>query len=184
VREGPFRIGSEGGAELGKVGLVKTKMAPCLVALDRAGVHNHKHKHNWGDKMTETRRRPGYYGAAVEGWVVERYDLDRTYKRVRGVKMDAVEPETGRPVEIKAVARNRRGGRASGVSFKIWRDQHRALAEVGGYYVFVEYDLLSDGIGVRNHRAIRSGAVTADWYGETQPRGEQQAEIPARELFS
>jgi hypothetical protein len=131
----------------------------------------------------ETRRTPGYYGAAVETWVVERYDLDRTYRRVRGVKMDAVEPSSGRPVEIKAVARNRHGGRASGVSFKIWRDQHRALAETGGYYVFVEYDLLSDGIGVRNHRAIRSSAVNADWCGETQPRGEQQAEIPPSLVF-
>jgi len=158
-------------------------MAPVLVALDPAAVHNHK-RAGGGEMTVGTRRTPGYYGAAVETWVIERYDLDRTYRRVRGVKMDAVEPETGRPVEIKAVAANRHGGRASGVSFKIWRDQHTALAAADGYYVFVEYELLSDGIGVRNHRAVRSDAVSADWYGETQPRGEQQAEILARQLFS
>lgn len=157
-------------------------MAPGLVALDLAAVHSHKRAAG-GQMTVKSRRTPGYYGAAVETWVVERYDLDRTYQRVRGVKMDAVEPSSGRPVEIKAVARNRHGGRASGVSFKIWRDQHRALAAADGYYVFVEYDLLADGVGVRNHRAVRSGAIAPDWYGETQPRGEQQAEIPARELF-
>lgn len=133
--------------------------------------------------MSESRRAPGYYGAEVEAWVVERYGLERTYREVEGVRMDAVEPETGRPVEIKAVGRNRSGGRAGAISWKIWKDQHRSLKESGGYYIFVEYELLADGIGVRNSRAVRAGALSVDWYGKTQPRGAQQAELRASELF-
>ena len=76
---------------------------------------------------TENRRSPGYYGARVEEWVLRTYGLVRSYEPVNGVRMDAVNPENGQPVEIKAVASNRRGGRANEVRFKIWRDQHDAL---------------------------------------------------------
>jgi len=58
----------------------------------------------------DDRRSPGYYGAAVERWVLDEYGLEREYSEVRGVRMDAKEPDSGTPVEIKAVARNRKGG--------------------------------------------------------------------------
>lgn len=131
------------------------------------------------------RRTPGYYGARVEAWVLERYGLDREYGAVDGAKLDAVEPESGRPVEIKAVGRNRSGGRATEVLFKIWRDQHRALRQADGYYVFVEYQLRSDGIAVLRSRSVRAGDVQVDsWYAETEPRGVRQAEVSAAEVFS
>lgn len=78
--------------------------------------------------MSESRRAPGYYGARVEEWVLQRYGLERDYSGMHGVHMDAVVPENGQSVEIKAVASNRKGGRAEGVRFKIWRDQHEALS--------------------------------------------------------
>jgi len=115
--------------------------------------------------MSESRRAPGYYGARVEEWVLQRYGLKRDYSdtggcnsfthqsllsadtdpfrldsqfefsrtyshqyEMHGVHMDAVVPENGQPVEIKAVASNRKDGRAEGVRFKIWRDQHEALS--------------------------------------------------------
>jgi hypothetical protein len=97
--------------------------------------------------------------------------------------MDAVEPSNGQPVEIKAVASNRRGGRANQTRFKIWRDQHEALEQAGGYYVFVVYRLRSDGIRVQHSRSVRARSINVEWYGNTQPRGQEQAEIPASELF-
>jgi hypothetical protein len=129
------------------------------------------------------RRAPGYYGLEVEGWIVERYGLERTYREVEGVRMDAVEPESGRPVEIKAVGSNRAGGRAGSVSWKIWKDQHEALDSANGYYVFVAYELLPDGVGIRDHRAVEVSSLSVDWYGRTEPRGEPQAELKASELF-
>ena len=56
---------------------------------------------------SDSRRAPGYYGAKVEDWVLEKYGLERSYEPVNGARMDAVTPETGQPVEIKAVASNR-----------------------------------------------------------------------------
>jgi hypothetical protein len=133
--------------------------------------------------MTE-RRTPGFYGARVESWVLSRYGLERSYREVEsGVRLDAIEPESGRPVETKAVGRNRDGGRATGSSFKVWKDQHRVIRDSGGYYVFVLYDLLPNGIGVVDSRAVEADNLSLDWYGETQPRGARQAEIPAREVF-
>lgn len=133
--------------------------------------------------MSENRRGPGFYGARVESWVLQRYSLERSYEPVNGVRMDAVNPDNGQPVEIKAVGLNRRGGRSNQSRFKIWRDQHKALKEAGGYYVFVAYYLLDDGIRVANSRSIRAESLTVDWYGNTVPRGQEQAEIPASELF-
>lgn len=132
--------------------------------------------------MSESRRSPGYYGAKVEEWVLNRYNLERSYEHVNGVSMDA-KTEDGQPVEIKAVASNRRGGRANEVRFKVWRDQHEALKRASGVYVFVVYRLRKDGIRVSNSRSIRASALSIQWYGETVPRGEEQAEIPAHELF-
>lgn len=132
--------------------------------------------------MTD-RKNPGYYGAEIEAWVVDKYDLERTYQEVEGVRLDALEPETGRPVEIKAVGRNRAGGRATESQFKIWKDQHDAVSRASGYYVFVLYDLLESGVAVLDSRAVRAGAVSPDWYGETEPRGHRQAELPARVVF-
>ena len=132
--------------------------------------------------MSQNRRSPGYYGAKVEEWVLQKYGLERSYEHVNGVSMDAV-TEDGTPVEIKAVACNRRGGRANEVRFKVWRDQHEALKRASGVYVFVTYLLRKDGIRVRNSRSVRSSSLSIQWYGETVPRGEEQAEIPAHELF-
>lgn len=133
---------------------------------------------------SESRRSPGYYGAAVEKAVVERYGLTRTYREVgdSGVRMDAV-TDDGQPVEIKAVAINRSGGRASGVTWKIWRDQHETLERTGGFYVFVLYRMQSDGIQILDMRSVRAGDIRVDWYGETQPRGSEQAEIPPSLVF-
>lgn len=131
-----------------------------------------------------SRRSPGFYGARVESWVLSRYGLERSYREIEGVRLDAIEPESGRPVETKAVGRNRAGGRAGVSSFKIWRDQHKVVRETGGFYVFVLYDLLPDGIGVVESRAVRAGSLSVDWYGQTEPRGAQQAEIPARVVFN
>lgn len=133
--------------------------------------------------MAESRRAPGYYGAKVEDWVLETYGLEREYKEVHGARMDAVEPETGRPVEIKAVASNRKGGRPDEVRFKIWRDQHAGLKRTNGYYVFVLYRLQPNGITVQNSRSVRAGDIDVDWYGNTVPRGSEQAELPASQLF-
>ena len=133
--------------------------------------------------MSEARRAPGYYGARVEEWVLQRYGLERNYQEMHGVHMDAVEPENGQPVEIKAVASNRKGGRDDGVRFKIWRDQHAALQKENGYYVFVKYRLRSDGIRVENSRSVRAESIDVDWYGETVPRGSEQAEVRARDIF-
>lgn len=133
--------------------------------------------------MSSERRSPGFYGAKVEDWVLRRYDLKRSYARVNGVRMDAIEPSNGQPVEIKAVASNRRGGRADQTRFKVWRDEHEALSKAGGYYVFVVYRLRSDGIRVQNSRSVRASSVSIGWYGDTKPRGKEQAEIPASELF-
>ncbi|WP_267162959.1 hypothetical protein [Halovenus salina] len=133
--------------------------------------------------MGDSRRSPGFYGARVESWVLDHYDLERNYDEIHGARMDAEVPENGQPVEIKAVARNRRGGRADQSRFKIWRDQHAALAKANGYYVFVVYQLQADGIRVTNSRSVRAGSLNIDWYGETQPRGTEQAELPASELF-
>lgn len=132
---------------------------------------------------TENRRSPGYYGARVEEWVLGTYGLERSYEPVNGVRMDAVNPENGQPVEIKAVASNRRGGRANEVRFKVWRDQHEALEAAGGYYVFVVYRLRSDGIRVQHARSVRASSIDVEWYGETVPRGREQAEIPSWKLF-
>jgi len=132
--------------------------------------------------MSMSRRSPGYYGARVEEWVLGRYQLERDYSEVDEAHMDAVDPD-GRPVEIKAVARNREGGRATGVRFKIWRDQHKALKNHNGSYVFVLYCLRSDGITVLNSRSVRASNISVRWYGKTKPRGEEQAEIRAREIF-
>jgi len=133
--------------------------------------------------MSETRRAPGFYGARVEEWVLQRYGLERDYSEMHGVHMDGCEPESGRPVEIKAVASNRKGGRADGVRFKIWRDQHAALKRENGFYVFVLYRLRSDGIRVQNSRSVRAESIDVDWYGETVPRGSEQAEIRASDIF-
>jgi hypothetical protein len=133
--------------------------------------------------MVENRRAPGYYGAKVEAWVLDHYGLERSYEPVHGTKMDAVEPNNGQPVEIKAVALNRKGGRATESRFKIWRDQHSALDRAGGYYVFVAYYLRSEGVAVVDSRSVRAGSLSIDWYGDTEPRGSEQAEIPARKLF-
>lgn len=133
--------------------------------------------------MSENRRAPGFYGALVEEWVLQRYGLERDYSEMHGVHMDARVPENGQPIEIKAVASNRKGGRAEGVRFKIWRDQHRALKKTGGYYVFVKYRLRSDGIRVENSRSVRTSSINVEWYGNTVPRGSEQAEIRASEIF-
>jgi hypothetical protein len=130
------------------------------------------------------RKSPGYYGERVESWVVERYELRRDYPVVGGNRFDASDPDTNSPVEIKAVGRNRSGGRANRVSFKVWRDQHRILQRADGYYVFVLYDLRQNGIGVVDSRSVRAGALSIEWYGRTQPRNEQQAEIGAGEIFN
>jgi hypothetical protein len=61
-------------------------------------------------------------------------------------------------------------------------DQHAALKKAGGYYVFVVYRLQSDGIRVTHSRSIRASSLSIDWYGETVPRGREQAELPASEL--
>lgn len=143
----------------------------------------HKTQHKQVALMVENRRAPGFYGAKVEEWVLDHYELERSYDRVNGVRMDAVEPSNGQPVEIKAVALNRKGGRATQTRFKIWRDQHDALQEAGGYYVFVAYYLRSDSIAVQKSRSIRASSLSIDWYGDTVPRGSEQAELPARQLF-
>ena len=129
------------------------------------------------------RRAPGFYGARVEDWVLQRYDLERNYDEIDGARLDAVTPENGQPVEIKAVALNRKGGRANQTRFKIWRDQHRVLKEYNGYYVFVAYYLRSSSIMVRHSRSLRARSLSIDWYGDTVPRGSEQAELPARRLF-
>lgn len=128
------------------------------------------------------RETPGQYGARVEVWVTDRYDLDRTFPTVRGNKFDA-ETADGRPVEIKAVAANRRGGRANSVSVKVWQDQHESLRDAGGYYVFVLYEMIPSGVGIIEHRSVRAADIRPEWYGRTEPRGEKQAEIPAKRLF-
>ena len=133
--------------------------------------------------MSESRQTPGFYGARVEDWVLQRYGLERDYSEMHGVHMDAVEPDNGQPVEIKAVASNRRGGHADGVRFKIWRDQHRALKKENGYYIFVQYRLRSNGIRVENSRSVRAESISVDWYGETEPRGAEQAEVRASRIF-
>jgi len=133
--------------------------------------------------MSDSCRASGYYGARVEEWVLQRYGLERDYSEMHGVHMDAVEPENGQPVEIKAVASNRKGGHAEGVRFKIWRDQHAALKRENGYYVFVQYRLRSDGIRVENSQSVRAESIDIEWYGETVPRGSEQAEIQASEIF-
>ncbi|WP_436934993.1 hypothetical protein [Halovenus marina] len=133
--------------------------------------------------MVENRRAPGYYGAKVEAWVLDEYGLERSYEPVNGVRMDAIDPDSETPVEIKAVARNRRGGRPDETRFKVWRDQHESLKRADGCYVFVEYQLRSNGIAVHHSRALRASAISINWYGTTQPRGQEQAEIPARQLF-
>lgn len=132
--------------------------------------------------MADSRRSPGYYGAKVEEWVLRTYGLERNYEPVNGVSMDAV-TEGGTPVEIKAVASNRKGGRANETRFKLWRDQHKALKRAGGCYVFVVYLLRSDGIRVQHARSVRASSISVEWYGETVPRGREQAELPARKLF-
>jgi hypothetical protein len=131
----------------------------------------------------ENRRAPGFYGAKVEDWVLDHYGLERSYEPVNGARMDAVVPENGQPVEIKAVALNRKGGRRNETRFKIWRDQHDALDDAGGYYVFVAYYLRSKGIAVQDARSLQAESLKIDWYGDTVPRGSEQAEIPARRLF-
>jgi hypothetical protein len=131
----------------------------------------------------ENRRAPGFYGAAVEDWVLDHYGLERSYEPVNGARMDAVVPENGQPVEIKAVALNRKGGRRNETRFKIWRDQHDALDRAGGYYVFVAYYLRSEGIAVQDAQSLRAESLNIDWYGDTVPRGSEQAELPARQLF-
>jgi len=133
--------------------------------------------------MSETRRAPGYYGARVEEWVLQRYGLERDYSEMHGVHMDAVVPENGQPVEIKAVASNRKGGRAKGVRFKIWRDQHEALKRETGYYVFVKYRLRSNGIRVENSRSVRAESINVNWYSKTRPRGSEQAELRVKQVF-
>jgi hypothetical protein len=129
-----------------------------------------------------SRRSPGFYGARVEEWVLDRYDLERDYSELHGVHMDAVD-DSGRPVEIKAVGKNRKGGRANGVRFKIWRDQHTALKKENGSYVFVLYCLENDSISVLESRSVRASSIAVDWYGNTVPRGSEQAEIPASQIF-
>jgi len=131
----------------------------------------------------ENRRAPGFYGAKVEDWVLDHYGLERSYEPINGARMDAVVPENGQPVEIKAVALNRKGGRTTQTRFKIWRDQHSALKKENGYYVFVAYRMRSDGISVMDSRSLRAGSLNIDWYGDTVPRGSEQAELPARKLF-
>jgi hypothetical protein len=69
------------------------------------------------------------------------------------------------------------------VRFKIWRDQHAALQKENGYYVFVKYRLRSDGIRVENSRSVRAESIDVDWYDETVPRGSEQAEVRARDIF-
>jgi len=134
--------------------------------------------------MSENRRSPGYYGARVESWVLETYGLERDYSEYHGARMDAQVPENGQPVEIKAVAQNRSGGREGQSRFKIWRDQHDALKRAGGYYVFVLYRMKPDSITVLDSRSVRAGSITVDWYGDTVPRGSEQAEIRAETIFS
>jgi len=129
------------------------------------------------------RRAPGYWGAAVEDWVIQTYDLERTYETVEGVRLDA-KTSTGRPVEIKAVSSNRRGGRSETVSFKIWQDQHETVESTGGLYVFVSYEILPAGrIGIKDHIGIPASDLDPEWYGRTEPRGEPQAEIKTQSLF-
>lgn len=156
-------------------------MAARLVDTQRSNLH--KTQACEGVLMVEHRRAPGFYGAKVEAWVLDEYELERSYEPVNGVRMDAIEPESETPVEIKAVARNRRGGRPDETRFKVWRDQHSTLDQVDGYYVFVEYQLRSSGIAVHHSRALPASAISINWYGTTQPRGQEQAEIPARQLF-
>ena len=134
--------------------------------------------------MSCTRRAPGFYGARVEEWVLQRYGLERDYSEIHGVHMDAVVPENGQPVEIKAVASNRKGGRVNEVRFKIWRDQHRALNQENGYYIFVKYRLGSEGIRVEESRSVRANSIEVEWYGDTVPRGSEQAEIVAAQILS
>lgn len=129
-----------------------------------------------------SRRSPGFYGAKVEDWVLDHYGLDRDYSSIDGAHMDAIN-DRGNPVEIKAVARNREGGRATGVRFKIWRDQHRALERNNGSYVFVLYCLRSNGISVLKSRSVAASNISVEWYGVTQPRGAEQAELRAEQIF-
>jgi len=129
-----------------------------------------------------SRRSPGFYGARVEEWVLDRYGLERDYSELHGVHMDAVDSNE-RPVEIKAVGKNRKGGRAHGVRFKIWRDQHTALCRENGSYVFVLYCIQPDGISVLESRSVRASAISVDWYGNTVPRGSEQAEVRASQIF-
>lgn len=145
--------------------------------------HKHKRSGRTGVLMVENRRAPGFYGAKVEDWVLDHYGLERSYEPVGGVKMDAKEPNNGQPVEIKAVALNRKGGRATETRYKIWRDQHDALERAGGYYIFVAYYLRSDSIAVQDSRSVRSQSLNIDWFGETVPRGSEQAELPAWRVF-
>ena len=131
----------------------------------------------------ENRRGPGFYGAAVEDWVLDHYGLERSYDELDGARLDAVEPTNGQPVEIKAVALNRKGGRANQVRFKIWRDQHSVLKSHNGYYVFVAYYLQPSSIAVQHSRSLRASSLSINWYGDTVPRGSEQAEIRASTLF-
>lgn len=129
------------------------------------------------------RKAPGYWGAKVEDWVIRKYDLERTYETVEGVRLDAV-TSNGRPVEIKAVSSNRRGGRSKTVSFKIWKDQHGVIESTGGLYVFVSYEILPAGrIGINDHIGVPASELNPEWYGRTQPRGERQAELKTQSLF-
>ncbi|WP_138006534.1 hypothetical protein [Halalkalirubrum salinum] len=122
------------------------------------------------------------YGNLVEARAREKYNLDPYFAEIEpGVRADAI-TQDGRPVEIKATAKNRAGGRHP--RFRMWEDQTEALVKNDGLYVFAVYTMRRDGVRIDRMRCVEAHVVheRVEYYAPTAPRWKPQADVRADRL--
>lgn len=137
-----------------------------------------KKKENWNRQ-----RSIKSYGNLVEARARDIYNLEPYFGEIEsGVRADA-KTQDGRPVEIKATASNRAGGRHP--RFRLWKDQTEALVRNNGLYVFALYQMRKRGVAIKKIRIVEASVVydRVEYYAPTGPRWQPQADVRADRLL-
>ncbi len=126
-------------------------------------------------------QQAGRYGRLVEEKACQRYGIELEKAAIDGVRVDARDSR-GYPWEIKGAMTNRKRGPGR---FRLWRDQHRVLADHDGGYIFVRYDAVARGIRIKGMRSVHARDIEVSWGGSGDHRRDsQQAKLLAREIVN
>lgn len=119
-------------------------------------------------------------GRQAEQYARRRYGLQQANDSWR----DAVDPTSGRPVEIKTAAVEYPNGRRG--RFRIFKQPHDRLAQSDGYYVLVAYDppgfnpVADTTLDARRLTHYHNGWYTSNHSTDNR---NYQVEIPTQRVF-